>query len=317
MSLPSERAPSGGLGRVVPAWVLLAVVAPVATAALPLAALIGASRSRGRRELLVAGVAAGMGLWWLLQTGELPDQFLRAAAVIATAAFVLLSVRTDVSYAHRAMLATGVAMAAASVLLYALGSSWEELRWWVEYRAGLSARALIGQGARGGLFALSGTQLTDMERWLQTITRTLSDFAPALAALQMLAGFAIAGATYRRIASDPAGTPPGRLRDFRFTEHFGWAAVVPLAMLVVPKLAAAKLAAANLLAVAAALYAVRGIAVASYGLALIGAGGFFLWAALVAIFLLMLPFVVGGAILLGVLDAGLNLRRRWSEAASR
>jgi hypothetical protein len=85
----------------------------------------------------------------------------------------------------------------------------------------------------------------------------------------------------------------------------------------VPKLAAAKLAAANVLAVAAALYGVRGIAVASYGLAMIGAGGFFLWAALVAILLLMLPFVVGGAILLGVLDAGLNLRRRWSEPASR
>jgi hypothetical protein len=317
VSLPSERAPSGGLGRVIPAWVLLAVVAPVATAAVPLAALLGTARLRAGRELALAGVAAGIGLWWLVQAGELPDQFLRAAVVIATAAFVLLSLRTGVSYAHRAMLATAIAMTAGSALLYALGSSWEELRWWVEYRAGLSARLLIGQGARGGLFALSASQLADMERWLQTLTRTLSDFAPAMAALQLLAGFGIAGVTYRRIAPASVGTLPGRLRDFRFTEHFGWAAVVPLALLLVPKLAAAKLAAANVLAVAAALYGVRGIAVASYGLAMIGAGGFFLWAALVAILLLMLPFVVGGAILLGVLDAGLNLRRRWSEPASR
>lgn len=300
-----------------PAWVLLAVVAPVATAAVPLAALIGASRSRGGRELLVAGVAAGIGMWWLLQAGELPDQFLRASVVIATAACALLSLRTAMSYAHRSMLATGLAIAGASALLYALGSSWEELRWWVEYRAGLSARALIGQAAQGGLLGLSGTQLAELERWLQTFTRTLADFAPALAALQLLAGFGIAGATYRRITSAPVGTLPGRLRDFRFTEHLGWVAVVPLALLVVPKLAAAKLVAANVLAVAAAMYAVRGIAVASYGLAMVGAGGFFLWAALVAILLLMLPFVVGGAILLGVLDAGLNLRRRWREPASR
>jgi hypothetical protein len=169
----------------------------------------------------------------------------------------------------------------------------------------------------GGLFTLSGAQLADMERWLRTVTRTLSDFAPALAALQLLAGFGLAGVTYRRITSAPVGALPGRLRDFRFSEHLGWTAVVPLAVLLAPKLAAAKLAAANVLAVAAVLYAVRGIAVASFGLNMIGAGGFFLWAALVAIFFLMLPFVVGGAILLGILDAGLNLRRRWSEPASR
>ena len=317
MPLPSERAPTGGLGRVLPAWVLLAAVAPVATAAVPLTVLIWSSRPRGRREFALAGIAAGIGIWWLVQPGELPDQFLRAAVVISTATFALLSVWTGMSYTHRVLLATAIAVAAASGLLYALGSSWEEVRWWVEYRAGLSARALLGQGARGGLFVLSGAQLADMERWLGSATRIVSDLAAALAALQVLAGFAIAGATFRRVAPVADGPRPGRLRDFRFTEHFGWAAVVPLAILLAPKLAAAKLAAANVLAVAAALYAVRGIAVASFGLAMIGAGGFFLWAGLVAILLLMLPFVVGGAILLGVLDAGLNLRRRWSEPASR
>jgi hypothetical protein len=35
------------------------------------------------------------------------------------------------------------------------------------------------------------------------------------------------------------------------------------------------------------------------------------------ILVLMLPFVVGGAILLGVLDGGLDLRRRWRNAAAR
>jgi len=326
MARSSEQAPRGGLGRLLPAWVVLAVFAPPGVAAIPLAGLLLASHPRTGRELLVMGVAGGGGIWWLLQAGELPDQFLRAAVVIAAAALVALTILTRATYSHRTVLAAAIALVATSALLLALGSSWEAVRWWVEYRAGLTARAFVGQaaalmpatpGGHGGPLTLTGSQLADLEAWFDAFTRTLGEFAPALLALQLLAGFAVAGATYRRIAATPVGVLPGRFRDFRFSEHLGWAAVVPLVVVVLPWLAAAKLAAANLLAVAAVLYAVRGMAVAAFGLGVAGVGGFFLWAALIAIFILMLPFVVGGAILLGVLDAGLNLRRRWTTPASR
>jgi len=306
--------------------VALAAFAPPGVAAIPLAGLLLASHPRTGRELLVMGVAGGGGLWWLLQTGELPDQFLRAAVVIAAVTLVALTMLTRATYSHRTVLATAIALMAASALLLALGSSWEAVRWWVEYRAGLTARAFLGQaaalvpltpGSQGGPLTLTPSQLADLEAWFDTFTRTMGAFAPALLALQLLAGFAVAGATYRRIAVTPAGVLPGSFRDFRFSEHLGWAAVVPLVVLVLPWLAAGKVAAANLLAVAAVLYAVRGMAVAAFGLGMAGAGGFLLWAAVIAIFILMLPFVVGGAILLGVIDAGLNLRRRWSTPASR
>jgi len=326
VSRSSEQAPRGGLGRLLPAWVVLAVFVPPGVAAIPLAGLLLVSHPRTGRELLVTGIAGGAGVWWLLQAGELPDQFLRAAVVIATAVLVALTLLSRTSFSHRAMLATAAALAAASLLLVALGSSWGAVRWWVEYRAGLTARAFLGQaaammppadGSHRGLLQLTGAQLADLETWFDTVTGTLGTFAPSLLTIQILAGFAVAGATYRRIAASPVGVVPGRFRDFRFSEHLGWAAVVPLIVVLVPRLAAAKLAAANMLAVAAVLYAVRGAAVAMFGLSLAGVGGFFLWAALIAILFVMLPFVVGGAILLGVIDAGLNLRRRWTKPASR
>jgi uncharacterized protein YybS (DUF2232 family) len=139
----------------------------------------------------------------------------------------------------------------------------------------------------------------------------VADFFPALLALQLMAALALATALYHRLARQPRGMPLGRFSGFRFSEHLGWAAVLALIVLVVPRLAAAKAAAANLLLVAGALYALRGFAVAAYGLQVLGTGGIFLTTLLAAILLFLLPMVLAGAVMLGVIDAGLNLRRRW------
>ncbi|MEE8573234.1 MAG: hypothetical protein V3T20_08205, partial [Gemmatimonadota bacterium] len=84
MTLPSGRTPQGGLGRLVVATALFALVAPVASAAAPLAALLLVSRPRTTHEVVVAGVAAGLSVWWLLQPGDLPDQLLKATVVLTT-----------------------------------------------------------------------------------------------------------------------------------------------------------------------------------------------------------------------------------------
>jgi hypothetical protein len=315
MTVPSE-APRGGLGRLIAAGVLFGLAAPIALAALPLAALLLVSRPRSAGELLVAGVAGGFALWWLLVPGALPEQMLRAAAVVGTAAFVGATLWTKWAFTHRALLAASIAVVAVSALLLLLGSSWEELRWWVEHQAGLSVRAVIGMIAAGmggeTSIPLFAVEIEEMEAWLGTIIRWMADFFPAVTMLELLGGFAFATAVYGRTARRPRCVPLSPLRQFRFNEHLGWAAVIPLAVILLPKLAAAKLAAANVLLIACALYALRGLAVAAFGFALLGTGGFFLWAVLAVIFFLMLPVVVGGSILVGVLDAGLNLRRRWT-----
>ncbi|UCF39877.1 MAG: hypothetical protein JSW43_09030 [Gemmatimonadota bacterium] len=316
MTPPSERAPHGGLGRLVAGAIAFALVAPLALAALPLAALLLGSSPRTRGETVTAGIAAGVSAWWLLGLGELPDQMVRAAAVLTTAFFVVATFRTQLSVIHRGLVAVTGAAAGVVALLAALGSSWGELQWWVARRASHTARILMGQiwFTRADP---APEALQQLEAWLGTVVQFLSDFFPAVTLLQLLAGLALATAVYERVALRPVGVPPRRLRDFRFNEHLGWAVVVPLIVVLIPKLGAFKAAAANILLASGALYALRGAAVAVFGLQLVGAGGTFLTALLAVIFLLVLPAALGGAILLGVLDAGLDLRRRWTPPSVR
>jgi hypothetical protein len=295
------------------AALLFSAVAPIASVAIPLAGLLLVSRPQRSVEVAVAGGAAGFGAWWLLSAGELPDQLVRAAVLFSTVLFVLTTLRSRLSVTARALLAVGGAALGVALLLTILGSSWSEVRWWVEHQAGLEARSMIALlGALSGQTAEGGSALADrVVDVFQASVHLSADYFPAITALQLLVGLALAVALYRRVARTPRGRPPVAFRLFRFPEHLGWAVVLPLALMLVPKLAAVKLTAMNLLMVAGALYALRGAAVAGFGLAAAGAGGFFLWALLTVIFILILPVVLGGTILLGVLDTGLDFRRRW------
>ena len=317
---PSERPAGGGLGRLVAAAVAFALVAPAALVALPLALLLAFTPLGNRGAVVFTGIAAGYSAWWLLGPGELPDQLLRAALVLSATLFVALTLRTRLTFTHRAVAALAAAMAGCSVLLRMLGSSWSELSWWVANRTGLAARDLTGMlwsripldtASESG----SGT-LAQFEASLGTMVQIAAEFFPAITALQLVAGMALAAAIYQRVAPRPQGVPLGRFRDLRFSEHLGWALAIPLVVVLVPKLAAFKAVAANTLVVAGALYALRGAAVVAYGVLALGGSGFFLWAFWIVIFILLLPIVLGGAILLGVLDGGLDLRRRWSRATS-
>lgn len=320
MPLQSERAPQGGLGHLIVGGIAFVIVAPLGLAAIPLAALLLVSHPRTTAEVVAAGACAGFGVWWLAIPGELPDQVLRAGVISASALYVMATLWTRLSFTHRALGAIAVTGAGITGLLAVLGSSWGELQWWVEFRAGQAARQLLGAiaaaGERSGIFAPSGAQIETFEQGLQTMTHLLGDFFPAISALQLLAGLILATATYARLARRPVGRLAEPFRDFRFTEHLGWIAVAALVVVVIPRLSAGELPAANLLLIVAVLYALRGAAVLAFGLAVAGGGGFFLWAAFGVILFLMLPVVVGGAILLGVLDAGLDLRRRWRSTAN-
>ncbi len=319
---PPRNGPArGGRWRIVLGAVGFSTLAPLWSAAVPLAALLLLTHRHGAQELLATGVAAGIGLWWLLQPGDLPAQFLRAVVVMSSAAFVILSLRTRWSFTHRALAAALLGLLVASLLLPAFGSSWPEITWWVEFRQGIAFRGLLGMlsaiSGQLGQSGLSAAELYEFERRLVDTARLMARYAPSIMTLQVLAGLALATAIYRRLAAEPIGRLPARFRDLRFSEHLGWAVVVSLAVVVLPRLAAVKVAAANVLVVAAVLYALRGAAVVAFGLHLLGGGGLLFWMLTGLVVVLMLPIVVGGAILLGILDAGMNLRRRWSEAASR
>ncbi len=294
------------------------VVAHPGLFALPFAILLLVSRPQTRVEHVALGVAGGFALWWLLSPGNLPDQVVRAAALFSALAFTVTTLRSKASVTHRALHAVAVAGAGVTTLLLLLGSSWGELRWWVSHQTGLTARAFLGTvlattpvTAGSDSTTVEQTAMEQLQRWFAEAIPVVADFYPALLAVQLLIGIALGTALYQRVATRPRGTPPDSWMNFRFTEHLNWAAAAALIIVLLPKLATAKLAAGNLLVVSAALYAVRGIAVAAVGLQVAGGGGVFLTVLLAAIFLFLTPIVLAGAMLLGVLDTRLDLRRRW------
>lgn len=325
MLLLPEHARRGGLGRVVLAMVALLLVAPVGVfaapgpallasaglIALPLAALSLVAPPRRPMPLLVASVSVLIATWWLLGRGELLDQTIRSTAVLATGAFLVLGLATRWAFTSRALLATGVGAAIVAALYPVFGSSWNALHWWSEYRAGYAMRLRFGVLWGGGAGTGDDPMVRELGNALGAAVQVMSDLFPALLGLHLIATFAVATALHRRLAGRAIGAPPGPFRAFRFSEHLGWLMVVSLIVVLVGKVAAAKLAAWNLLTLMGTLYVIRGLAVAAFGMQLLGGGVLLaVLAALAIVFLL--PVVLGAALLVGVLDGGLDLRRRWT-----
>ncbi|GBD31097.1 hypothetical protein HRbin33_00045 [bacterium HR33] len=281
--------------------------------AVPLAALLSLSRPASRGQLAALVAAAGFGLWWLSAQGTVADQVVRAGTLIAAVTFALATRYTRGTATHRVLLSVLVAACSLAVWFMIGGWSWGAVSWWVERRASFGARLVLGRvlnpEAPGGAAPPFG-EPRELALWLEEGIRVLADNYAAIATLQLMAALVLALLLYRRIARSPWGLPPGRFRDFRFTEHLGWLGVVSLAVVLVPKLAAAKAAAVNLLIVTGVLYALRGAAVTVFGLGLLGGIGPWAMAVLGLAVVFLLPLVAAGAIVLGVIDASFDLRSR-------
>ena len=319
MSLPSES-PTGGGGLglllVLGAGIVFALLVPIGLLTVPLAGLVLVTRLQRLRAVVTASLLTGISLWWLAQIGDPPDQVIRAAAVMGSAAFVVTFLSTSWSLTHRSLAAIGVAAVGTGALLAAAGTSWSEIHWWVESRAQFAAQLLLTTLSGGQLGAGDDALVVQLEALFDSIIPLMVDFFPATVAVQMLAGLALATALCRRLAP-AAGVTWGKFRDFRFSEHLGWIAVVALAIVLLTKAATLKLMAANVLVVAGLLYALRGAAVAWFGLTLTGGPGLLTRGLIAFSVVFMLPVILIGTIFIGVVDAGLDLRRRWPTPQER
>lgn len=310
---PASEPHNRGLGLLpaVAGGVAFAILAPVGLLTLPLTALVLVRRPGTEGRWSTAVLAGGLSLWWLALPGEPPDQAVRAAAVIGTAVFAWTWRYSAWSLAHRAMSATAAAALGVAALVTALGTSWSQIRWWVESRISVTTQLLLARlsaGAPPGPEGATDPMVLQLEQSFEVVVPLMADLFPATVAIEMLAGFALATALYRRLADAP-GEAAGRFRDFRFTEHFGWVPVIALLVVLTP--GAPRNLAANVLVVAGLLYALRGAAVAWFGIRLAGEPGFLTTVVIVFSIVFMLPVVLIGTILLGVADTGWDLRRRW------
>ncbi len=318
MSVPSESPRGGGgLGLLLVFGAgMFAIFAPIGLLTVPLAGLVLVTRFRRLRAVVTASLLTGISLWWLAQIGDPPDQVIRAAAVMGSAAFVVTFLSTSWSLTHRSLAAIGVAAVGTGALLAAARTSWPEIHWWVESRIQFAAQLVLARMSGDQPGVGDDALVVQLEAWFESVIPLMADFFPATVAVQMLAGLALATALCSRFAP-AAGVTWGKFRDFRFSEHLGWIAVVALAIVLLTKAATLKLMAANVLVVAGLLYALRGAAVAWFGLTLTGGPGLLTTGLVAFSVVFMLPVILIGTIFIGVVDAGLDLRRRWPTPQER
>lgn len=211
-----------------------------------------------------------------------------------------------------AFMARGMVAVAASALLGAailLGSgAWNRVEWALEHRFREAAALWTAMLDNAGDPSLANAGET-----LRRVADLEVMLYPAMLALASLAALAVAWWAYRRLI-DQSGEALSPMREFSFADHLVWVLIAGAILLVLPLGDVAARMGANLATFMAALYVLRGAAIV---IALTGASG-------VGVFLLgvmavlLLPLVASAALVIGLSDTWLDLRRRGSsdDAAS-
>jgi Predicted membrane protein (DUF2232) len=219
-----------------------------------------------------------------------------AGALVFTGVMVGLAAFVRLSALPRAGLA---AMITGLVLL--IGAAAVGLEWSAVY-LGLRTQFLDAVNVVHALAPLPATQLRD----LQTGAEWMARIYPGIAILGALAAGVLATAVVTRVANHPAVPSPGRFVDFRFNDHLVWGAVATLAVALLPLPTQGDMAIANVLVVWAGLYIARGTAVF---LTIAGRWPPLLRVALVLGAVVLLPYALGAALVMGLADTWFDFRR--------
>ena len=179
---------------------------------------------------------------------------------------------------------------------WALGLDWGGIRAALETQF-LDALTLVTSGS-----VLSPDQLEQ----LRGTMRTMASVYPGVAILGAIAGGALASALAWYITDGRAGQQPRPFGEIRFNDHMIWGAIVTLALVMLPLPAPFAEFAANALVVWAGLYMARGAAVVGH---MAGRWPLPLRISLALAAVLLLPYALGGLLLLGLADTWLDFRR--------
>lgn len=294
----------GGLG----AAIALALVATLVSAinpglliAVPLALLLVALaparspyRLIGVMVLVLLFATPASGPLWYAERGW--------ALVLGAAFLAAVALRPRGSFLGRGMAAVAVAVTLGGAILLGSGA-WARVEW------ALTRRFREAAVAWATLVETSGDPaLADAADTFRRVADIEVMLYPALLAIASLAALAVAWWAYRRLAGpDEAALAP--MREFRFADHLVWVLIAGAALLVVPLGDVAARAGANLTTFMAVLYVLRGAAIV-VALTGVGAGGMFLLGVMAV---LLLPLVASAALVIGLSDTWLDLRRRASS----
>ncbi len=275
---------------------LLLPVPPLMVAG-PLAGLLLLSRPGSWRERwwLAAALSIGV-LSFALGDRNPAGDLVRAAGLIFSGSLVALAAWGRGGGFGQSAAAAGFTALAASALAWMNGLAWEGFRVALETQL-RTATSLILDGA---------TLPTAQREGLEASIGYLARLYPGIAVVCMVLGGVLALAVAHRIARQPVGPPPGRFGDFRFNDHLIWGAVASFAVALMGGTGVRADLVANLLVLWIGLYGFRGAAVAVTALRQWNP---WLRAALSLSAILLLPYAMGAALLLGLADTWLDFRR--------
>ena len=228
----------------------------------------------------------------------------RGWAMLVGGAFAALTLRRpDARFSGRALAAVAGAAAVAAGLLAARSGAWGAMEWAVEQRIsqGLGTALEALRMMRGG-DALPPALVTAVHETVRAQAKVF----PALLGLSSMAALGVAWWVRVRLSSG-SDQGVGPLRDFRFNDHLVWVFIVGLLLLLTPWEDVLARVGANAVVFMGALYALRGAAVI-----LFLSGGLSLFGYVMLIFGLIFlpPLVLTGAMVIGIGDTWLDVRRR-------
>ncbi len=275
----------------------------------PLAGLLVASRPATFREW--AWISAA-GLWLALSLYEpsgLALQAQHAWALFVTAGFVVLMLAGRQGIVAGALGATLAGLGLVTLWARVLGTGWQDIQIAAAHQGWEACRVLLLWGQ-----TLAPDQIAALREYVDTLGAMVgitSDLLPALLVLRVLPGLALAWGWYHRLAAHPAGAPPERFRDFRFSDQLVWAVVLCVAAFVLPTPEPVQNIVGNAAVVLGGLYVARGVAITwstietfpVFVLLIVGLGALFI-----------LPVALGGWFALGLADTWVDFRRRFRPA---
>lgn len=241
----------------------------------------------------LGGVTRG-GLWY----------FERGWAVVLAGWFVVATLRWPSSrFFPRALGAVAGAFASVGVLLLLQPGSWGMADWIVTdaMMQSVSVALSVMQAFRPD----SEVPVALVNTAFDMVAQQGRVF-PALLGLSSLAGLGIAWWGYVRLGTG-SKQGLGPLRDFRFNDHLLWLFLLGLAVIVLGLGDAWTRAGTNAVVFMGGLYALRGMAVVLF---LTGGVTFFGFVLLALAMLFVAPVLIMGALVLGIGDTWLDLRKK-------
>ena len=281
------------------------LTAPGALVLLPLALLLVLARPK--RFATWAWIAASL-LWseaWFVASSSLAEQVLKGWGVVAAGLFVVLVLEAGSQAVNAAITAV-------------LGASLVTLAWLRAFRIDFGSVMADVLHTIWAQYRMLGDAAPALRPQLSAASVSATEVAvifPAAAMLMGFAGLLIAWRWYHILSDQPAGTRPGPVTEFRFSDHFIWLLVLGLGATIAQISGALPAEAgwpADLLVLFGGLYVARGYAVARtvWGRWSAGRGTPFLLLLLAPILVLfLLPFVLASLLGLGLADTWLDFRR--------